>query len=259
MVVGARPALDKSSSAANGADSRTHTRWLVRAPADEDTSRLFCFPHAGAGASVFSSWPIHLGGIGIYPLQFPGRENRLGEQSAATYGQLAAGIAQALVPHLDRPFAFFGHCVGAWSAYETAIQLGEAGMPRPRRLFASGQAAPHISDSDPMLKMSELELRENLTIVLKSRGVEPRPDMIELGFTVLWRDIEAVRTYQRTAPVELNCPISVLRWRDDADVDHEAFKEWNRYSNIVDMHELEGGKYEFIDLSEKLQTLLHTW
>ena len=43
---------------------------------------------------------------------------------------------------LDRPFAFFGHCLGALTMYETARRLIHTTMFRPEHLFASGGRPP---------------------------------------------------------------------------------------------------------------------
>ncbi len=57
------------------------TPWILGPPPDPSAKvRLFCFPYAGAGASVFHGWQAALrGGIAVCPVQPPGRENRLRE------------------------------------------------------------------------------------------------------------------------------------------------------------------------------------
>jgi surfactin synthase thioesterase subunit len=46
--------------------------------------RLFCFPYAGAGASIFNSWPNQLQpDVDLCAVQAPGRETRCAEELIA--------------------------------------------------------------------------------------------------------------------------------------------------------------------------------
>src|SRR5215470_7371202 len=59
-------------------------------------------------------------------------------------------LGQVLPPLLDRPFAFFGHSMGARIAFEVARHLRSLGLPQPLHLFISGCRAPHVPDSSPL-------------------------------------------------------------------------------------------------------------
>jgi medium-chain acyl-[acyl-carrier-protein] hydrolase len=86
--------------------------------------RLFCFPYAGAGASMFHRWPDALrSDVEVLPVQLPGRETRYREPLHRRIEPLAAALATALGPALDRPFAFFGYSLGGLLAFETAREL----------------------------------------------------------------------------------------------------------------------------------------
>ncbi|MGV4982293.1 thioesterase II family protein [Streptomyces sp. NRAIS4] len=237
----------------------TASPWFVRPPSADHPARIFCFPFSGSGASAFSAWPAALGDAEVCPVQFPGRENRLGHPHYGTYEKLAADLVEPLTPLLDRPFAFFAHCAGAMPAYETVLRLAELGLPTPDRLFVSGQPAPHDASRDRMLTMTEDELRAEVEAFVRSRGVEPRPDMVDLGLMVLLRDTAAARAYRRTEPVAVDCPIVVLHWQDDADVDLADLQGWRRYADSVEFRVVEGGHYDFMDAPDELQEVLTRW
>ncbi|WP_026189712.1 thioesterase II family protein [Salinispora mooreana] len=233
--------------------------WFLRNPSLERSARVFCFPYSGAGASTFHAWPTVIDDVEVCPLQFPGRENRMGETHYRTYGNLTADLIEPLAPHLDRPYAFFGHCSGALQAFETVLVLAAAGLRTPERLIVSGQVAPHDRGHDRMLTMSELELRAELESMARIRGIELRADMLDMGLAVLCRDRAAHAEYHRPEPAEVPCPITVLHWRDDPDVDYGRLKEWHRYSDSVDIHVIDGGRYGFLDAPEALTALLTGW
>ncbi|MCM2390039.1 thioesterase II family protein [Streptomyces albipurpureus] len=229
--------------------------WFVRPQSADHAARIFCFPYSGSGASAFSAWPDTIDDVEVCPVQFPGRENRLAHPHYGTYQNLAAGLVDSLGPLLDSPFAFFGHCAGALPAYETVIRLAERGLPGPECLFVSGQPAPHEASHDRMLTMTESELRAELESVVRGRGIEPRPDMIDLGMVVLLRDLAAAREYRRVEPVTVHCPIIVLHWRDDPDVSLDQLQGWRQYADSVDIHVVDGGKHDFMNGRELLKQL----
>ncbi|WKX71571.1 thioesterase II family protein [Streptomyces sp. XD-27] len=233
--------------------------WFVRPPSTDHPARIFCFPFSGSGASAFSAWPAAIDDVEVCPVQFPGRENRLAHPHYGTYEDLADSLVDPLVPLLDRPFALFGHCAGALPAYETVVRLAERGLPQPDCFFVSGQPAPHDASRDRMLTMTESELRSELESFIRGRGMEPRPDMIDMGLAVLLRDHAAARAYRREKPVALSCPIVVLHWRDDPDVSLDELEGWRQYSDSVDIRVVDGGHYDFMDAPDELLKLLTSW
>jgi surfactin synthase thioesterase subunit len=237
----------------------TASPWFVRPRSSGHSAQIFCFPYAGTGASAFSAWPAALGDAEVCPLQFPGRENRLAEPHYGSYENLAAGLAEALRPRLDRPFALFGQCAGALPAFETTVRLAELGLPQPDCLFVSGQAAPHDDSRDPMLAMPEARLRAELESVVRSRGIEPRPDMIDVGLAVLLRDLNAAREYRRMEPVVVRCPIVVLHWQDDDEVSLDQLQGWCQYSDSVSFRVVGGGRHDFANAPDELRELLTCW
>ncbi|MEU6027987.1 thioesterase domain-containing protein [Streptomyces tauricus] len=233
--------------------------WFVRPHSTGHSARIFCFPFSGSGASAFSAWPAAIDDVEICPVQFPGRENRLGHPHYDTYEKLAADLVEPLAPLLDRPFAFFGHCAGALPAYETVLRLAELGLPGPDRLFVSGQPAPHHASRDRMLTLTEPELRDEVAAFIRGRGIEPRPDMIDMGLSVLLRDHAAAAAYRRVEQVAVGCPIVVLQWRDDPEVSVEDLQGWRRYADSVDIRVVEGGHYDFMEAPDELRKLLTSW
>src|SRR6185369_17478936 len=94
--------------------------WLVSFEYNERASlRLFCFPYAGGGALVYRDWHRFLpGSIGVYSAQLPGRGDRLAEPPFLELPALIEPLTEAIMPYLDKPFAFFGHSMGALIAFE---------------------------------------------------------------------------------------------------------------------------------------------
>src|SRR5258708_6944119 len=106
---------------------------------------LFCFPYAGAGASLFRDWPAALpGSVELHAAQLPGRENRLREPAIARLSPLVEHLATAMAPYLTRPFALFGQSMGALVSFAVARQLRHIGSPPPGLLMVCAHQAPQF-------------------------------------------------------------------------------------------------------------------
>ena len=115
---------------------------------DAETSRrlrLFALPFAGGNAASYGDWKLHLPDwIAFSPVHLPGRERRLMEPPLDDIKPLLAELVPAIEPWLDRPFALFGHSMGAILAYELANALHARGLPGPDALIVSGHGAPNL-------------------------------------------------------------------------------------------------------------------
>jgi len=113
--------------------------------------RLFCFPYAGGGASIFRTWHERFPSeVEICPVQWPGREGRLAEAPIADLPVLVEKVAVALAPYLDIPYAFLWHSMGALVSFELTRYLRRTDrLALPVHLFVSGRRAPQIPDLDP--------------------------------------------------------------------------------------------------------------
>src|SRR6266545_6820743 len=104
--------------------------------------RLYCFPHAGAGASCFSRWPTIFGpDMEVVPVPLPGRGNRRGERRIVDPDALLDHLFSTLGPPPWGPCVMYGHSLGALAAYALARALGGAESSSPM-LVAVGACRP---------------------------------------------------------------------------------------------------------------------
>jgi surfactin synthase thioesterase subunit/acyl carrier protein len=125
--------------------------WIVTTqPCPQAQIRLLCFSYAGGGPSVFREWSKPLAPeIEVCAVQLPGRAERCAEMPFDDLDALLSELVPAVVPYLDRPWAMFGHCLGAIVMFELYRRLPQH-VRRPLRLFVSGAPAPRFySVMDP--------------------------------------------------------------------------------------------------------------
>lgn len=192
----------------------------------ESPARLFCFPYAGGGAAAFAGW--RLARVAVCPIRLPGRESRTAEAPFERMGALVESLAAAIEGYLDRPFAFFGHSMGAAVAFELARLLRKRGLPQPRLLVASGARAPqfrrhHTPPPDPSEGQFLAELRrlggipaETLEDPLVLRAILP----------ALTADAALYRRYVYTEDAPLSLPIRAYGGSGDPHILPEHLQAW---------------------------------
>ncbi|RKN12857.1 thioesterase II family protein [Streptomyces radicis] len=223
------------------------TDWLPLGPPPEDGLPLLCFPHAGAGASVFRAWKgLTPPPLAVCPLQLPGRDGRFREPPGRAVGPLVNAAAEALAPLLDRPFAIFGHSMGAILAFEFTRALRRLGAPPPVHLFVSGRVAPQVRT--PGEGLHRLPTPEFLRFIRSLGGIPERvlhgQAFAELMVPLLRADIEVNETYRHAAEPPLDVPLTVLAGRDDHKVPLRWVRPWAEHTTEkFALHVLPGGHF----------------
>jgi medium-chain acyl-[acyl-carrier-protein] hydrolase len=234
--------------------------WFVRPqPQPDARCRLFCFPYAGVGPAIYRTWSALLpADIDLWAVQPPGREARFREQPLADIDGLVESVCASMRPHLDRPFALFGHSMGACVAFEVARTLAARGAA-PARLFVSGRRAPGAPNDEPDMHtlpddafVAEIRRRYNGI----PDAVLEHPELLQLLLPALRADIAALERHtHRPAPL-LACPVLALGGTHDTVVPVDELARWRaETSGEFALHVFEGGHFYLQDARD---TLLRT-
>lgn len=200
-----------------------------RRPRSHPRLRLFCFPYAGGSAAAFRTWPDGLpAGVEVCAAQPPGRERRLSEPAFTRVAPLIDALAEVIRPLLDLPFVLLGHSLGGRVAYELARRLREVGGPQPLHLIATGCRALHMPSPDPPIHaLPEDEFIQELRRLGGTpHEVLENAELMQLMLPLLRADFELVETYTFEPGKPLDCPISAIGGREDAEVPREAVEGW---------------------------------
>ena len=161
--------------------------------------------------------------VTVCPVQLPGRENRLAEPPFTRISLLVRGMAHALRPFLNCPFAFFGHSMGALISFELARQLRRQKAPEPIYLFVSGQQAPALS---PPLEPLEDDFVEYLRLNGTPEAVLQNTELMRIMLPMLRADFAMCKTYMYKEEEPLACPISVFGGLQDGEVSYHSLTAW---------------------------------
>lgn len=191
--------------------------------------RLFCFPYAGGSGHVFSSWKDKLPcDVELGLIQLPGRGARIAEQPFTDIYQLVEELAIGLLPELNKPFAFFGHSMGAVLGFELARFLRRKQVTAPRVLFAAGRSAPQMVNARlPMYNLPKAQFIEKIRELNGTdAGVLNSPELMDLLLPALRADFQMCETYCYRKQLPLEFPISVFGGADDGNVEQDALLAW---------------------------------
>lgn len=234
-------------------------RFVCKRPVKDPALRLFCFPYAGSGVSTFRQWPDQFPAkIEVQVLEMPGREARLQEPPFVQIDPLVQATADAIGPYLDRPFAFFGHSMGALVGFDLARLLRREHGVEPRAMFMSGRPAPQLPINAPVYNLPEEEFIEDL----RRKGGTPEEvlahaELRQLVFPILRADFQLCDTYQYKSEPPLKCPITACGGLDDHAIPRDKLEKWREHTTGPFQVRMFPGGHFFLHSSQALllQTL----
>ncbi|MBZ0258351.1 hypothetical protein K8I31_19950, partial [bacterium] len=216
--------------------------------------RLFCFPYAGGGASMYRTWADQLpGGVHVCPVQLPGRENRLSEPPYSQVAPLVRIISEQLSPCMDLPFAFFGYSMGALIAYELTRELRRSNQALPTRLFLAAHRAPQL----PMRRKAIYHLDDE-GFKQGLRHLEGTPEavleneeLMDIMLPRLRADFTLYETYSYSEEAALGLPFSIFGGTNDKDIPKENLSPWAELTSAQTNIRMIEGNHFFINTAEK--------
>src|ERR1044072_2672741 len=208
--------------------TRVSNPWiLTRGVNPQARMNLVCFPYAGGGPQLFNNWQQSFPQLQVCMVQYPGRGSRIDEPAFTNCTALVDAFMPHLLPFVNKPFAFFGHSMGAIIAFEVARRLQQRGL-KPARLFFSGRRAPQTPDHDR--KTYDLPDAEFTAELRRLNGtptqVLEHPELMQLMLQIIRADFTLTQTYTYQPGPPLNCPFSVFGGFQDVDVTRDLLEAW---------------------------------
>lgn len=226
-------------------------------PNPQSRMRLFCFPYAGSTAAVFRSWPQYLPSeIELCAVQYPGRGGRIAEPLGEDVVEVMNEIYQDLQPFLKKPFAFFGHSLGALVSYEFARRLQREQQQGPFQLFVSGCSAPHVRMFDEITY--DLPEPEFLAELRRLQGtpeeVLDNAELMQIMMPIIRADFKASQTYKYAPGPLLECPIRAFGGLKDDMAPREEVEAWSEHTAGSFRAQMLPGDHFFLNTSQSLLT-----
>jgi medium-chain acyl-[acyl-carrier-protein] hydrolase len=189
--------------------------------------RLLCFPYAGGGASLYHPWVDALGPeLDVVPVQLPGREERMREPRFTRMEDLMAPLARAVAPALDRPFALFGHSMGAVVAYELARHLHAAGTGPVHLIVSACRPPARIRDGKEIWNLPKAEFLAELRLLGGTPEEVLDSELMEVFAPLLRADLQLHGSYRPLPGEPLACPVTAFWGSCDPRTRAVPIEEW---------------------------------
>jgi len=204
--------------------------WLVvRAPVPRPALRLFCLPYAGGNAGAFETWRSGLPrAVEVNAVQYPGRRERGAEPALRRMTPLVQALETALAPHLDRPYALYGDCLGGHVAFELARRLERRGHRPAELLVVSSAVAPHLPNTEPdhSGKDDVAFLTELVALGTMPPAVAAHPDLAAAALPAARADFELGHTYRYRDAGPIGVPVTAIVGDADPHVGEVGVAAW---------------------------------
>ncbi|HEY9695462.1 MAG TPA: thioesterase II family protein [Oculatellaceae cyanobacterium] len=223
--------------------------------------RLFCLPYAGGSSVTFRTWSNHLPkSIEICPIELPGRGSRFIEAPFTRLDLLVEAIASSLLPYLDKPFAFFGHSMGAVISFELTRLINKKYGLLPAHLLIAGRHAPQLRDRHPPIHT--LPKPAFIQGLCRYKGMPKQvlenTELMEVFLPILRADFAICETYKYIDEPPLPCPITAFGGLQDSETSVDELEAWHKQTNNSFSSHLLPGDHFFIQSDQLLLLQLIT-
>jgi len=222
--------------------------------------RLLCFPYAGGSAWMFRPWASQLSeNVEILAVELPGRGKRLAEPALTDLPSIVQALGPQLLPHLNIPFAVFGHSMGALVAFEICQWLRRSAQITPVHFWASAARAPHLAVQPPLMHTLEDDAFINRLKQYKGTptSVLNNIELMNLMLPTLRADFTVLETYVYRPSAPFIFPITGLWGESDKIVSQTDVAAWETHTPNFTLQAISGDHF-FIHQSSFASTLIPT-
>jgi medium-chain acyl-[acyl-carrier-protein] hydrolase len=187
--------------------------------------------------------------IQVRAVQLPGRDVRVREPAFTAFDPLVERLAAGLEPWLDeRPFALFGHSMGALLSFALARARRRAGKAGPVMLIVSGHNAPGWPSTFPCVaSMSDADVLHWLRRLGGTPGgVFEVPELLEMVLRTLRADLMVCDSYAHTPEAPLACPIVAFGGLEDPYTSRDGLLAWKHETSAKFSARLMPGSHFFL-------------
>jgi surfactin synthase thioesterase subunit len=226
--------------------------WIGGRRRRRDAIQLLCFPYAGGGSWIYQHWQDGLpDGIDVRPIELPGRGARRREPPFSDLGALVRALRTSVMAEVGKPYALFGHSLGARIAIELAAAIRSARADEPLHIFLSGINPPRAAD-DP-LRPAPLPPARLLARLRWLGGTPPEAlddgELMASCLPVLNADFQLSDTPARPDLRAFDVPITVLMGDGDPTTSRALAEQWRTYSTGAFRIETIPGDHFFLHAS----------
>ena len=227
---------------------------------------MFCFSYAGGSAQIFKTWgDILPAEIEVCAIQLPGRAGRFREPRYTSVSTAVSALTGEIEHLANKPFALYGHSLGAAMAFEMGLSLEKRGRG-PRLVAASGMMSPTNPSKEPAIyHLPDAQFRQKVKEFDGTpKEILEHEELMDLMMPLLKADFTMADTYVYQPGRILSCPLHVHAGTEDPHTDEEGLLDWKNFTSAGFSQKTFQGDHFFVnsltkpvleDLAQKLTSL----
>jgi medium-chain acyl-[acyl-carrier-protein] hydrolase len=211
-------------------------------------ARIVALPYAGGSSATYRHWSAHAPeDVEILAIQLPGRGSRFREPLPDSMDELVAALVPGIRRLLDRPYAIYGHSMGALIAFELCRALRKESLRAPAVLIVSGSPGPRTRAAHPTTS-HQLPDERFVELLRRFNGTPPAvlesAELMRLTLPMLRSDFKISETYRYRTERPLDVPIVALAGDQDRLCPPSRAMEWQEEStHTVACHAFSGNHF----------------
>ena len=222
-------------------------------PLHAGTCLLFCLPYAGGDSLAYWRWPdLMPASVDVRTVDLPGRGGRPPGPGPAVHEVADRIVAQAA----GRPFALYGHSMGARLAFEVVRELRRRSAALPVRLYVGAAHPPHLPE--PIARLAHLDVDGFVDQLVRHAGtpsaVRDDPDVRAAVLPALATDLAWLQGYRFRPGPALPVPVVAFAGTDDAEVPEDLMLGWARHTSAGFRQHTLAGDHLFLRTAEPVVT-----
>lgn len=196
-------------------------------------SVLFCLPYAGGNARIYRGWVQRFAPqYDLVAVELPGHGQRLTERLLSSVEQVVEALVPAICHYAgERPFAIFGHSMGALLAFALCERLHNVGATA-EMLLVSACKPPHMQKNEVFLhNLADEQLTQR---IIEMGGTPPEvladPALHAMLLPILRNDFRLLECYPVRTAQRYPFAITAFGGVEDTSValsDLQAWQDWS--------------------------------
>lgn len=210
--------------------------------------KLFCLPYAGGSAqSIYSCWIDKLEPhVSLNVIELKGRGGRYSEGSYKDINEAVDDIINHMVKsNINEDYCIFGHSMGALLAYEVYKKIDQLNLNKPKHLFLSGHAAPHIKNKYEINYTLDDEtfIKEVNNLGGIPYELTKNRDALMFFVKIIKEDFRIINQYKHKKGNIIECEISVFFGSNELINLNDVFM-WESYTKEkISFYKIEGNHF----------------
>jgi len=220
---------------------------------------LFCIPFAGGSSYSFREFERYMADfVKIVPIDLPGHGRKMKSPLLTNIHDITNVIFSEIKNELHKPYAFYGHSMGALLAYLLTQKAVAEHINLPLSLFVSGHYSPNVP---PKNKTVHLLPKEAFIQKISEYGGIPseiiqEQDLMDLFIPIIRTDFQAVIEYIYQAEKPLDIPITVMIGSHDSTSYEEAVRWQDMTTQTISLRQFPGGHFFIFDYLPEISKII---